>query len=241
MVRQTTEDIYAHLIQYGWKIRDEHGRNDTSADSVSRLLRVAVLGLVHHTGATNVADEYQREFNKFMDLANTLAIADRFANIQQYYAHNLRTSRALALWLLEGDSLNGSMIADYYQSNVWKFTKGHKSAWFAFTRAALVPTDFSAVAEGIDSLRSLSLKPIRMYSSPLHGQEQKPGLPELASGCTNLYVLDPHLRKPEDYVTWQKEPWDPGPETDWDKEALGDMSGLDFMLPYWLGKAFNVF
>jgi hypothetical protein len=237
LAKWISDAIYDHLKLHNWNIRDENGKNDTNADHVDLLLRAAILGLQVHTGNTALQEEYDKEFEKHIDLANVLAIGDRFNNFQQYYAHNLRASRSLSIWLLEGaGSDKGQKVASYIRTNLWKFVKGHKSAWFAFLRAATKPSDTEAIAEGIYSLKSLSLKPIRMWSSPYHGQEQKPNLAEVTLDCHRNAVVDPHLRKPEDYSTWQKEPWDVGSGEKWDKEGRGDSSGLDFLLAYWLAR-----
>jgi len=239
VAKQIAEDVHEHLIAYDWWIRDENGRNDTSADFVDQILRAALLGLLVNMGHDELLQEYDETLKEFIDFSNTLAYADRFSNFSQYYAHNLRLSRALSIWLVEGAaSARGQAMEDYYEQNVWRFTKGHKSAWFAYARAAMVPSDAAAAEEGLDSLRSLSLKPIRMWSSPLHGQEQKPNIVE-SLVCHRNFVLEPHLRKPEDYSTWQKQPWDTGQAVDgtgWDTLGLGDMSGLDYLLPYWLAR-----
>jgi len=245
VAKQIADAIYAHLVAHNWRIRARNSNtgewdNDTGADYVDQLLRACVLGLVVHMGNTGLQQEYDEVFDEFIDLSNTLAYADRFANFSQYYAHNLRASRTLTLWLLEGaGSVKGQAIAGYYERNVWRFTRGHRSAWFAYVRAATAPTDTIATLEGLYSLRSLTLKPIRMWSSPYHGQEQKPNIVSSLI-CVNRYILDPHLRKPEDFSTWQKEPWDVGPERDWDREGLGDSSGIDYMLAYWLGRYYGI-
>lgn len=238
-VRKTTEKIaraiYLHLKKYDWNIRDQNGKNDTSADHVDDLLRAVVLGLQVHMGNTVLQEEYDKVFNWFMDISNTIAYGDQFSNYQQYFAHNLRASRALALWLLEGgNSQKGRAMSRYMARNVWKFTKGHQAAWFAFTQATL-NSDAAAAEEGVASLKSLSLKPIRMWSSPYVGQEKKPGLVASLT-CHRNYVLPPHLRKPEDFSTWQKEPWDPGKGDGWDKKGLGNASGVDYLLSYWLAQ-----
>ena len=239
LAKQIADALHAQLLLHNWRIRDQNGRNDTSADHVDQLLRAAFLSLVYNMGNTAVEDQYKDTLDGFIDLSNTLAYADRFSNFSQYYAHNLRVSRALTIWLLEGaGSDEGKAMATYVERNVWRFTNGHKSAWFAYVRRALTPSDSAAAAEGLLSLKSLSLKPIRMWASPLHGQEQKPNIVE-SLVCHRRFILDPHLRKPEDYSTWQKEPWDTGPGAPgggWDKEGLGDASGLDFLLPYWLAR-----
>jgi hypothetical protein len=235
-VKQVATDIYTHLLAHDWKIRNQNGENDTGADAVDDLLKAVVLALQVHTGRADLQADYDKEYAAFIDLSNTLAYADRFTNFNQYYAHNLRASRALSIWFLEGaDSEKGKQAEDYFANNVWRFTSGHKNGWFAFIRLLMDPADEAAKAEGIYALKSLSLKPTRMWSSPLFGQEQKPGLIE-STVCHRAFVVDPHLRKPEDYSTWQKEPWDVGGGSDWDKEGRGDASGLDFLLAYWVGR-----
>ena len=241
VAKQTAEDIYAHLKAYDWWIRDENGANDTNADYVDQILRACVLGLIVHMGDAGLQVEYDETYADFIDLSNTLAYGDQFNNYQQYYGHNLRASRALAIWLLEGpDSPKGQQIATYVSNNLWRFTQGHKNAWFAFIRGVTAPEDGAAIAEGVYSLKSLSLKPTRLWSSPYHGQEHTPNIAE-ALVCHRNFVLDPHLRKPAGYSTWQKEPWDVGSEMDWDKEGLFEMSGIDYLLAYWLARYRGLF
>lgn len=237
VAKTTATDVYNHLKAYGWNIRDENGENDTSADYVDGLLRAGLLASLVHMGDASLQADYDKEVDKFIDLSNITRVSDRFNNYQQYFAYNLRASRAFAIWILEGpESDKGKQMANYVEENLWVFTKGHKNGWFALLRAAMTPSDIEARDEGVYSLRSLSLKPVRMWSSPFIGQEQKPTLLDIVLGCHRNFVIDPHLRKPEDYSTWQKEPWDPGKGDDWDKEGRGDASGLDFLLAYWLGR-----
>lgn len=239
------EAVYLQLIEHNWDIRDENGNNDTSADHVDGLLRTALLAVMVHSGFTNLQGEYENEFDSFYALSRVLAFSDKFNNFQQYFAYNLRTSRAMSIWLLEGAySERGDKMAHYVSRNIWQYTSGHQNAWFAFATAAMVPADEDAVEIGVSSLKSLSLKPTRMWMSPYAGQEHKPGLGSVTAGCSDVYVVPPHLRKPEDYSTWQKEPWDVGKlfsDGSWDFEGLGEASGLDFLLAYWLGQAFDLF
>jgi len=246
IVADIVEDLYNHLEKHDWKIRDEKGENDTSADSVGGLLKAQFLALYRHTvsitnpgRAAKIQRLYVEEFDDFIDLSNTLAYADRFNNLSQYYGHNLRTARSFTIWLLEEDSIRQSEIAGYFSKNIWLFVKDHQSAWFSFVKNVMTPADEDEIQDGLLSLKSLSLKPIRLRSSPLHDQEWKPPLIAVAMNQTATYVVEPHLRKPTSYFTWQKEPWDVGEGLD--KLALGDTTGLDFLLPYYLGKSFNLF
>lgn len=243
--KQIIEAVYLQLIEHDWDIRDENGNNDTSADHVDGLLKAALLAVMVDCGFPGLDGEYENEFDAFYDLSRVLAYTDKYNNFQQYFAYNLRVSRALAIWLLEGPgSERGEKMAAYIGKNIWRYTSGHQNAWFAFARAITTPEDVDAVDIGLDSLRSLSLKPARMWMSPYAGQEHKPGLGGIVAGCGDVYVVPPHLRKPEDFSTWQKEPWDVGVkfrDGSWDTEGRGQASGVDYLLPYWLGKAFNLF
>lgn len=234
-------DIHHHLKLYDWRIRDEFGKNDTNADYVDHLIRTNVLALLFHMGFTSFRDKYDETFDGFMRLAPVFAQGDRFNNYSQYFAHNLRACQAMTIWLLEGPSTSkGRRVADYLESNLWEFVEGHKNSWFAFLQA-IMNGDGGAADEGLYALKSLSLKPVRMWSSPYHGQYQPPNPASAAFDCTEVFVVDPHLRKPESYSTWSKEPWDTGENADWDKDGLRDTTGLDFLLAYWLGRAYGIF
>lgn len=237
VAKTTATDVYNHLKLYDWNIRNENGKNDTNADYVDGLLRAGLLASLVHMGDASLQADYDESVDRHMDLANVTRVGDQFNNFQQYFAHNLRASRAFAVWVLEGPgSDKGEQMASYVEKNLWAFVRGHKNGWFAFLRTATAPADTEARDEGLFSLRSLSLKPIRLWSSPYFGQEQKPNLVEVVLGCHRNFVLDPHLRKPEDYSTWQKEPWDVGSGSKWDEEGLSDTTGLDFLLAYWLAR-----
>jgi hypothetical protein len=129
-------------------------------------------------------------------------------------------------------------IISYYRNNVWKFTKDHQSAWFSFIANVMLPEEVDA-ADGLRSLKALSLRPIRQWHSPYYGQSQAPSLWAVTNNHTKNFVLPPHLRKPTDYFTWTKKPWDAGLGPD--VNALKDRTTLDYLLPYWLGKHFKLF
>jgi len=252
-IADITEALYNYLVKFNWRIKDERGKNDTSADLVRGLTKVALLALYSQTvnaslvgGNLNKLTEiralYEKEFDAFIDLSNTLAYSDRFNNLDGYFGHNLRTARAFGIWLLEKDPVRKIHMRSYIAINIWPFVKGHQNAWFAFVRAVVQRGDFVARREGVLALKSLAVKPLRLWSSPYHDQEQKPGIAAVAAGCTAKWALPPHLRKPTGYFTWQKEPWDVGEtsDKDFDKEGLGDATGVDFLLVYWVAKYYKL-
>lgn len=235
VVSEVVEAVHAHLVAHGWNIRDERGLNDTSADHVDGLLRTGVLALMTYAVDSRAVDEYSYEFDRSMQSAYLSSFIDRFNNYQQYFAYNLRSSRSLAIWLLEGSgSAKSKRLMDYYRDNVWSYVRGHRVAYFAFIQASFDPSDSAAAEEGQYSLKSLSLKPVRMWSSPYYGQEHHPGLLDVLLNCTAPYVVDPHLRKPTEYSAWEKRPWDVGKSLT--KVAVEDTTGIDYLIAYWLAR-----
>ena len=79
------------------------GQNDTSADDVDGLLRLAVLGLARAVGMPDADQDYQREFARLAKRADPLGAFDRYNNVEQYYAHSLRAARSYSIWLLDED------------------------------------------------------------------------------------------------------------------------------------------
>ena len=239
VVATITQNVYDHLQKHNWTILDEKGENDTNSKHVSGLLRVSMLALyrktatiTHPDGVLKAEKDYGEELDSFLALANILIVGDRFNNFDQYYGHNLRVTRSYAVWVL-GDQHDKKKIHDYFKSNVWSFVKGHQNAWFAYIGAAM---GSGSATEGFAALQSLSLKPLRGWSSPLKGQEIKPSLAAATANCTAPYVKAPHLRKPTKYSSWQKEPWDVGDGEEFDKEGRNSVTGVGFLSSYWLAR-----
>lgn len=239
-VRAIMVDLAAHLDTYDWRIRDANGKNDTSSDLVSGLLKVQFLALWRLTsGDPAVTDDYLATFQG-ADIADWFNL---FNNYEQYYAHNLRATRAFTVWLLEDDATRKSEMRSYYRDHVWAYVSGHQNAWFAVMRGvqARGVDQASAVLVAQRSLAALSLKPMRGWWSPYGGQENTPTLGAHLTGCADAFVLAPHLRKPTEYWTWQKEPWDigHGPASP-AAPPVEDDTGLSFLLPYWMGRYYGL-
>jgi len=241
LIAKIMENLRQHLVKHNWKIRDENGKNDTNADSVSRLIRVQFDALYRHTATlTQPADvvagleaEYIKNF-RVRSVENVPNIAN---NYSQYYAHNLRISRGFSIWLLETDAARKKQVVEFILKDVWRYTRRHQNAWLAAIVAAVDPGNVEAKGVLRASLASLSLKPLRGWGSPYAGQKHAPKLTAVLQGCDRNWVLPPHLRKPTNYFTWTKRPWDVGQAQD--KEGRLEETGLDFLAPYWVGRAFN--
>lgn len=235
VVPEIVRDVVTHLRAYNWRIRNAAGLNDTTADDVDDLLKLAVLGLARATGMA-VETEYQQEFTRFVQLAPALGAFDRYNNFQQYYAHGLRAERAYAIWLLDRDDSHRAAMVDYSERHWRRWTNGHGNAWLSWLWSAMsgeTPDD-----EGTRALHELRLKPTRLWSSPLAGRWSLPkdqGFTAATFDTIAAWALPVYLRKPTAYFTWQKEPWDAG-ELPWDTLGLAETTGLDFLACYWLGK-----
>jgi hypothetical protein len=233
VAKQMTINVYAHLRKHDWRIRDARGKNDTSADDVDDLLRIAVLGLARAVGIEGAEAEYLAEFERYVGVMGILGVGDRYNNLEQYFAHNLRAMRAFSVWLLDDDEARDSVMVRYYEKHVRAWTAGHQNAWLAWLWAAM-SGDTDARADGLASMRSLALKPRRLWSSPLAGVWKAPGFLAVTLGTTARWALPPHLRKGTAYSTWQKEPWDTG-DLPHDHDGLDETTGVDFLAAHALG------
>jgi hypothetical protein len=234
VVAQTVADVVLQLRANEWQIRDDRGRNDTSADDVDGLLRLAVLGLARAVGLPNADRDYQREFGDFAERADALGAFDRYNNVQQYYAYGLRAARSYSIWLLDEDPEHKALIVDYAETHWRRWTDHHGNAWLAWLWFVMagIPAD----EEGLRALHELRWKPIRLWSSPLAGRWKPPSFDAATLDTTAAWVLPVYLRKPTAYSVWQKAPWDAG-DPPWDRRGLGDSTGVDFLAAYWLGRA----
>lgn len=239
-VKQAVANLAVHLQKHGWKIRDQKGENDTTADEVDGLLKLAFLALWRKTsGDPAVEEEYLATFEG-ADVADWF---NGFNNYAQYYAHNLRATRAFTIWLLETDGERRAEMERYFRDYVWRHVEDHQNAYFAALRAVQTTgsVQVEAATQAQRSLASLSLRPIRSWPSPYGGQDHEPSLGAHLLGCASAWVLPPHLRKPTEYWTWAKPPWDVGSGApNADKPPLDDDSGLSFLLPWWVGRYYGL-
>ena len=215
-------------------IRDAHGNNDTSADHVSGLLKTQLLALL----AQIAPNEFQKQHEDEFHIPVIASIVNVLNNFDQYYAWNLRYSRALSIWMLETNNERKQEIKSYLNEELWPHTKDHQCGWIASVRSAMVPHDLRAKSILKKSLEDLSFKPLRNWSSPYIGQTCSPNIIDILLRDTGKYVVPPHLRRPTQYSTWAKEPWDVN-NGEVDKAGRGEDTGLAYLLAYWCGRYFS--
>ena len=232
IVAEITSDVVEQLRAHGWRIRDASGRNDTSADDVDGLLRVAVLGMARSVGIADADREYQREFERVVKPHHPLSSFNRYNNLNQYFAHNLRAARSYSIWLLDADPEHRAQIVDYARTHWRRWTDHHGNAWLSWLWFAMAGTPPDA--EGQRALYELRWKPVRSWSSPLAGRWPPPSFDAATFDTTPTWVLPVYLRKPAEYFSWQKEPWAAGEPGN---DGRANSTGLDFLAAYWLGRA----
>lgn len=235
-VADLADQLIARLEADDWHIRDENGANDTGADGVDGILRLGLeaLDAVANGGDTaGVADRLRDLFGDFAEAVE--AWINRFSNYDGYFAYHLRALRCATVFVLASELAPGDAgftadLRDYAQATWWRYVDGHRSAWFDGVWMLISGED--RTAQALYSLQSLSLRPSRGYGSPYAGQEQTPSILDALVNCTEGLVVDPHLRKPTGYTTWQKEPWDVGEHPD--SDGLLEDTGLALTSGYWL-------
>ena len=243
VIKVVVHDLYSHLRAHDFLIRDENGKNNTSADDVTGIMKLQLLALYRLTAPEEkkerITEKYLKQFKTSMFLDRKWEFWNIFNNYSQYYAWNLRYARAYSIWSLEDDSDRRKTISNYIRDGLWAYTKNHGCPFFTYLYAATVD---DAPKRGLDSallgLKSLSLRPIRQYPSPLCGDIRMPNILQVIFGSDSQYHILPHLRKPTDYFTWTKRGWDSGHCHE--GVPQGDNTGIDFTLPYWLGRHLNL-
>jgi hypothetical protein len=249
MLQAVIRAVWGRLKATGFVIKDHESTTGTTAVLVSGLLRVQLLAV--YRAATEqregVGSEeykridllYRRAFNRAFCVndGNAEVLFNRRSLLDGYFSYNLRFARSFTVHLLENDSRRRATVADYMEKHVWRYVQNHRNTHFNFLYAA-ASGDESRLDNATLSLRELSLKPLRDWSSPLHGINYYPPRPVLLYGDVSAFVVPVHLRKPTEYFIWQKDPFQTG-DGEVNTEGLDEATGLDFILPYWMGRHYG--
>lgn len=240
VLREISNDVYNQLRTYNFNIRDENGKNETSADDVTGPMKLQLLALYRLTAPEHrrerIQEKYEDQFGWSIGLGS-FEPWNIFNNYSQYFAWNLRYARAYTIWALEDNPERRHKLADYLRDDIWSYTSKQGCPFFIYINARINgPT---RIDEALFALKSLTLRPTRQYPSPFCGDIRKPNILQVLIGDDIQYYLPPHLRKPVDYFTWTKRGWDVGSGC-----PVGppnqDCTELDFMLPYWMGRRFGL-
>ncbi len=244
--------LHGRIVAEGDVLRDHEGRAGTSADGVRGLLRALLYGLrarvAAERGEAGFAEAYARAFDAAFPLGSRGgfgAMFYAFTNLDDYYAWNLRFSRTYALALLDTEPSRRALLLAHCREALFPYVRSHGNSYLLAAYAGIAREvdgqgpDAARIAEALSGLKSLALRPLRSFPSPLHGQLRQPPLFSLMAGGGADYVLPVHLRKPTAHFVWQKSPFDPG-DGPRDLDGLVEATGVDFLLPYWMGRYYGL-
>lgn len=238
--------LFARLEGTGFILRDHCNRTGSTAILVDGLLKVQLLAVCRAAlEGDAAADEargrrierlYQREFRRafFLNDGDLGDLFNRSSLTGSYYSYNLRFARSFTIHLLEDDPGRRQQVVDYMTKHVWRYVSEHRNTHFIFLYSA-ASGETAWLPEAVRSLQELSLRPLRDWSSPLYDRDCYPPRPVLLYGDVGLYVVPAHLREPTEYFVWQKDPFATG-NGELELEANKEATGLDFLLPYWMGR-----
>jgi hypothetical protein len=241
--------VWERLAANGFVIKDHTGATGTTASLVTGLLRLQLLAVyraaleqregVDSAEYRRIDRMYRRAFARAFRLhdGDAAAVFNRRSLLGSYYSYNLRFARSFTVHRLEHDRGRRATVEDYMVKHVWRYVQDHRNTHFTYLYAA-ASGDTSRLPEAARSLRELSLRPLRNWSSPLHGIDYYPPRPILLYGDVRAFVVPVHLRKPTGYFIWQKDPFQTG-DGDVNTKGLTEGAGLDFILPYWMGRVYG--
>ena len=249
ILHDVIQAVFRRLESTCFLIKDHKGTTGTSAIQVSGLLKVQLLAVyraaleqrdgVDGKEYKRIDRLYKRTFAKAFCLndGNASSLFNRSNLLEDYYAYNLRFARSFTIHLLEKVNRRRATVVDYMEKHVWRYVQNHRNTHFIFLYAA-ASGDMSRMGDATRSLRELSLRPLRNWSSPLIGINCYPPRPVLLYGDVSAFVVPVHLRKPTGYFIWQKDPFETsdGPVN---TEGLNEGVGLDFILSYWMGRHYG--
>ena len=242
-VRRIACALWNRLEQKCFIIMDHRNRTGSTAVLVDGLLKVQLLAVYRAAlggeECARIEELYLQEFRAafFLNDGNVDALFNRSSLTGSYYAYNLRLARSFTVSLLESDGGRRATAARYMTKHVWRYVGDHRNSHFNMLYAA-ASRDETGLEDALRGLKELSLRPLRSFSSPLFGLDCYPPPLVLLYGDVSGYVVPVHLRKPTGYFIWQKDPFATG---DGEPDPVGskEATGLDFLLPYWMGRFYG--
>lgn len=253
VVGMIVHDVWTRLANNDFAIRDHTDRNDT-ADVVDGLLKLQLHSVYRRVCqeqfpdllARKVNEDYEAAFDdQFGVFGDPSSWFNGFSNLMQYYAWNLRFSRAFTISLLEDSPERLKNLRDYTEARLFDHVEDHQNPHFIYIYNSMRREDPVRLDDALFSLKATSLRPFRCYDSP----RAKEGLPpsgfwrwpyKIVTGIPHYLgiseIVPAHLREPTTYFKWQEDPWSTGYAGTLAQE---ENTGLDFLLPYWMGRYYG--
>jgi hypothetical protein len=247
--RKIIDALWTRLEESRFVIKDHHNKTGSTAILVTGLLKVQLLA-VYRKALEEFAEPddderlrieklYSNEFKAafFLNDGNFSSLFNRSSLTGSYYSNNLRFARSFTVHLLEEDADRKEKVVEYMKKHVWQYVNDHRNTHFIFLYST-ASSDESKLKDGVLGLQELSLRPLRNWSSPLYDQNFYPPPLILLYGDVSDFVVPVHLRAPTGYFIWQKDPYKTG-DSELETEGKKEATGLDFILPYWMGRYYG--
>jgi len=202
--------------------------------------------------ARNLSTQLEKEFGSTFDIyllgcRGISSLENSVLRYKNYYKWNLRFTRIYAALLLENNPHRAKCYDKYMKKALWPYVKKHKNSMFNFIYSlknksvnnATKPATES-LNEGLRTLRSLAIRPLKDWSSPDHHLHSESGN-SLWDDFTNHIprILPPHKRAFWGMFIWASEPfyyaydYQRGPAKEL---ASSEAPGVDYLFAYWLGR-----
>ena len=176
-------------------------------------------------------------------------------NVDQYYKFNLNHVNSYSYFRLETDLTRWQAMRRADQI-IERYVGHHRNAHFDLIRSSYVPSLQPVAHGGVrEALRQFLQTPHRAVALPtidLSGVTYDTfttvGYTNTSGGGVQIVTttqqlptepLHPILRKPANDFVWQRDPFTPASPNQGDAER--EKSGLDVVLPYWMGRLHGAF
>ena len=240
--------LYTRIEERRFHIRDQEGKAGASS-AVTGLLRLQLLSVYRSVlreadgdpvELKRIERKYGLAYRKtllFGRWGSPADLVNRFNNIDQYYAWNLRFARTYSVWLLEDDPKRKRGMRNYTRKQLWKHVRSHKNTHFTFLYNAMDPEAMDRIEAAVYNLKALSLRPVRTWHSPLLGHEDRPHALRSMFASVDDWVVPAHLHAPSMNFVWERDPY--VVDKFGDPNGVRENTRVDFLLPYWIGRYYG--
>lgn len=199
--------------------------------SILRLgIRVTEGEPQHVTQHAAFSAYYKQQISTFLDLMKQYT----FLNTecwQKYYGLNITFMPVYNLIQMESDAaLRSAFQNDVLKAKMWPYVNDHKNVFFSYIYASHAPPGSASQVISDASAQLALFRPPPNDEGKIDNTALYPANPKCDNQTT--VAVDTDRRWP-DYFCWQKHPF----EMTWSGNPLRVWPGVDYMLPYWMGRA----
>jgi len=250
-----------HLERYGWAVYQAPGQANNPQPGVPRMSVTciqspALILAMLRVAATGDAGRYGPAFAARQELADLIWLPGWLSSEEvheAYFKFNLENMALMTLEMLDGDP---ARYRSYLKLQaILRETVGHhQNPWFDSSWAAAVPSQVQAMAPQVQTaLEKFTARPRRGFGSSLMNDPTiakvlyTPTLPNatgapssgISTGPRPMWVAVlpvPIEKRPTTAFLWSSSPFE---IEGWEDEHV-EHPGVDFMLPYWIGRSYGL-